>query len=92
MNPLAAFPFALTSSTARSFQSSSVYSGSVLATPTETVEEKMMIRLMLPLWGFEENTVRTGDYMTKYGDLRGLDSRFQNTKGSVNSGTDEVCL
>jgi len=49
MNPFDSLPFALTSSTARSFQSSSVYSGSVLDTPTETVEEKMMTRLMLPL-------------------------------------------
>jgi len=49
MNPLDALPFALTSLTASSFQSSSVYSGSVLEVPTETVEEKMMTRLMFPL-------------------------------------------
>jgi hypothetical protein len=58
-NPFDSLPFALTSSTASSFHSSSVYVSFTLVTPMETAEEKMTMRLMLPLNSFEEGGVRT---------------------------------
>ena len=60
VNPPDSLPFALTSSTAASFHSSSVYVSFTLRAPTATTEDKMTMRLMLPLNGFEESGVRTG--------------------------------
>ena len=59
ISPLDSLPFALTSSTASSFHSSSVYVSFTLKIPMETADEKMTIRLILPLNGFEESGVRT---------------------------------
>jgi len=59
ISPFDALPFFLTSSMASSFHSSSVYTEVVLKMPTETEEEKMTMRLMLPLEGFRKRGVRT---------------------------------
>ena len=60
-SPSDSLPFALTCSTISSFHSSSVYMSFTRKTPMATAEEKMTIRLMLPLQGFGESGVRTGD-------------------------------
>ena len=56
-SPFDSLPFALTSSTASSFHSSSVYISFTRKIPMATTEEKMTIRLMLPLKGFGESGV-----------------------------------
>ena len=72
-----------------------MYVSFTLKIPMATAEERMTIRLMLPLNGFEESGVRPSYWNVHDAvgwDLRGLDGRFQNTEGTVNSGTDEYYL
>ena len=58
----------------------------------DTEEEKMTMRLMSPLNNFEKSGVRTGYWNTVGWNLRELDGRFQNTKGTVDSRTNEFYL
>ena len=57
-SPFVSLPFVSTSSIAESFHSSSSYASLILKMPMATVEERRMIRLMLPLNDFEESGVR----------------------------------
>ena len=92
ISPFESLPFFLTSSTASSFHSSSLYGTFTLKIPMETLEEKRTIRLMLPLSRFRISSWKVDGAPNERRDLRYFDGRFQNTEGTVDGRTDEYYL